>query len=931
MKHQTFSLRRQYIRLSVPLIISLFLLSFLVMSIGSYRSATHEYRNFRTTIKELVQKNLLLLQQVNRIYDLALGSEIEEKLIVFSDLFFEKGNNPDSIDLNALKENWGSTWDLYIINSENTIIKTTYPPDLGLNFQIASVPFSEQLTNIRQGNAPVIDIIGPESSGLGYRKWGYIPSEDNAYVLEVGLEIPIEDSMFEFLNPGYISRLYEEVSDNSIQISVYSQAEIAEGLNENIGSIRKDMVQTNEDYLEIIDWNTQEIKSYLNFEYRANYPTFISYFVEVNYSFQPIMDKILSDFLYLALLLAIMSLLGFFFFVQLSKYLTNPIQTMVSDISVIASGTWNHPIANMKSLELQSLKNSVQHLVQSLLIEKNTVLDHERKFQLAVKASRDVIFEWFPTIHDLHFSADLSHIIGSEPIDLHSRGLELWFFKLFNSESKSALWKIYQEFLQKNDFKFAIELQLQENSERWILVKGAMERTENGPHIIGILADISLMKKRQKSIEKLAFNDRISGFPNLQSFIYSKKVESPTPAGIILVDLDDFSRVNTTFGYKWRDLVIQAFCTEIQRIVNDSQSNGSWELFHINMDEILLVLSKIEEKTTIQSEIEKLFENLCMGLYLSIEKEFNFTTSIGATIADSINSTNKVNLLQEAEIALSQAKFKGKNNLVFYHLDESKSHTSTYTMIHEVWKSIKNNSMHLVYQPIVNINNPQESCCEALLRFDNQDNVSPELFIQAAEASGLIHLLGSWILDTSFEFARRIQISNLSIQYVSVNISPLQFREYEISRKLIAKCKHWKLNPKTIQFEITETALMQSSHTMIENLTELRNFGFRIALDDFGTGFSSLAYLTKLPIDAIKIDKSLTNEILVESKSASVVKMILSLAQELSIDVICEGIEEARQRDFLIENNCMYHQGYFYNKALTENELISWIKSLHHP
>ena len=282
-------------------------------------------------------------------------------------------------------------------------------------------------------------------------------------------------------------------------------------------------------------------------------------------------------------------------------------------------------------------------------------------------------------------------------------------------------------------------------------------------------------------------------------------------------------------------------------------------------------------------------------------------------------------LLHRAEMALDRAKAQGKNSLVFYQHSFSGDSKRVFSMTRSLSDGLQTERLSLVYQPIVDRSYNELPGFEALLRLEEGSQVSPAEYIMAAEDTGLIHPLGVWIMNCAVRQAGRMLENGLDFHYISINFSPLQFREQRLPENLIALCREYAVPPGKIQVELTETAIMLSADRMLGMISSLKDLGFRIAMDDFGTGYSSLAYLSRLPIDALKIDKGMTSGVLEDDKLKRVVSLIMEVARELSLEVIAEGIETKTQEQWMLDQGCLHHQGYLYSRPLSIPDMESWL------
>ncbi len=914
----------------LPLLFLLFFVSITLVMGATAHSMKQQTGEVRKLIKNVITINLNVLQDINMVYDAMLGEQIRDKLSDFREAFHQAGDNPDRMDLFSLKNRWGSEWDLYLIDSRQTIIDTTYLSDQGLDFRDVSEDFAQKLDAIRKQGRPVLDKITHESFGEHWRKFGYLASKGGEYLLEVGMTIPMDEPLYYPINPEYIGELYRNGNSDQVNVEIYQLAQLEE-LTE-LGQIRQEMLDRGEVYREEWSWKEGSLNCYLNYVQpeQEDYPSIEEYFVTLQYPLELYRQQWTQRGLISTVLISVILLIGFFSILRIIKSLTVPIERMVEDVTTIARGNWSHSIREPRAREFQKIKLSVEHLVLALLNEKASVEISERQYRLALEASRDAIFEWFPREHYLYFSDNLEDILGVSSGALQGRLLEQWFYNLFTTDSLNMWKNTIRQILAKEIRRVNMDMQLKTlEGEKWLLLRGAVEEEDGQLRIIGILADISLSKKREQTIETLAYTDSVSGRKNLLDFYKNPYIfhEEKAVCGFAIVNLDDFTRINTTFGHVVGNSVIREFCLKIEEIAAELHQEESWSLYHMNMDNILLVFEGFSQQRTAKKRIIQLFDRLCKGIYLALEREFYFTVSIGAVVANCRIQKEKEDLVRKADIALLQAKSQGKNSLVFYKSEFSSGFKDTYNMIHHIWENLHSDSLRMVYQPIVDSTGKDPVGFEALLRIGQDNRISPAVYIKASEDSGLIHLLGSWIIQECFRQAKELLDRNRSFRYVSVNISPLQFRELDFARSLGRMCRESGIPPEKIQIEITETALMESAERMIGSIRTLKEAGFRIALDDFGTGYSSLDYLAHLPIDAIKIEKKMTTEVQQDLKVRRVVTLILQIARELSLEVIAEGVEDWEHVRWMVDHGCNHHQGYYYSKPLDADSIDNYLSS----
>ena len=655
---------------------------------------------------------------------------------------------------------------------------------------------------------------------------------------------------------------------------------------------------------------------------------FVEYFFCINYSLDSFMSKLRSGSLVFVAQIILLTILSLILISRLTLFLTRPIGGMVNDIRLISSGQWDRPLRSGGSAELDILKDSVEQLVDSLLEEKSAVELYESRFRLAVEASRDIIMEWRPVSHYLSFSSNAAAVFGVDPGERSGRDLEVWLFTLLYPESLSRIKEWYREMpslCSREEISLELRIRSERGGERWIVVKGYMEVRDNEARMIGIIGDISQSKNRQLLIESLAYTNSISGFPNLQSLYETEAViDRGSLVGMVLLNLDDLGRVYTAFGYEQGHDLMKALCLKIRTVLQELDLEG--KLFHINSDDLVLLFSGVAERGDMERDIFSFAEALSGGIFLKARDEFFFTISLGAEIACLSDALNIQVLLHRAEMALDRARAQGKNSLVFYQDSFSGDSRRVFSMTRSLSDGLQTDGLALVYQPIVDRTYKDFPGFEALLRLQEGSQISPAEYILAAEDTGLIHPLGEWIMLHAVKQAGLMIEKGLDFHYISINFSPLQFRDSHLVGNLSALCREYGVPSRKIQVEMTETAIMLSAERMMETIVSLKEQGFRIAMDDFGTGYSSLAYLSRMPIDALKIDKGMTGGVLVDDKLKRVVTLIMEVARELDLEVIAEGVETNEQEKWMLAQNCRHHQGYLYSRPLSAADMESWLK-----
>jgi len=383
--------------------------------------------------------------------------------------------------------------------------------------------------------------------------------------------------------------------------------------------------------------------------------------------------------------------------------------------------------------------------------------------------------------------------------------------------------------------------------------------------------------------------------------------------------LDRFKNINDTVGHAVGDLLLKAVSERLQSCLGEALviSRQGGDEFTI----ILQDINKVETEKVAQRIIDHMAEP-----FLIEENEIYISTSIGISMFPS-DGNDQETLMKNADTAMYHAKEKGRNNFQFFTAKLNEVISRKMKLEKNLRKALGQKEFEVHYQPKYNIQSGSITGMEALIRWRSPEYgmISPMEFIPLAEESGLIIPLGEWILYTACAQNKKWQDEgNLSIP-VAVNLSARQFQHPGFVDTVDEVLRETCLDPKYLELEITESIAMNDVRDVIAKLKSLKNLGIKISIDDFGTGYSSLSYLHKFPIDALKIDKSFINDINNDSDDTTIVKTIISMAHNLKLDVIAEGVEKVEQLWFLKKNSCDQVQGYLYSPPIPAKEFSEFL------
>ncbi|MGX9416326.1 EAL domain-containing protein [Vibrio sp. WJH972] len=391
---------------------------------------------------------------------------------------------------------------------------------------------------------------------------------------------------------------------------------------------------------------------------------------------------------------------------------------------------------------------------------------------------------------------------------------------------------------------------------------------------------------------------------------------------LMFIDLDGFKEVNDTMGHDAGDLLIISAANRIKASLRSKDT-----LARLGGDEFTLLVNETCDRTAISHIAEKTREALSMPFEI-LGEEVNITASIGICSYPTSGTTVEA-IMKKADLAMYAAKDAGRNCYRFFEQPMLDKMQLKRRMLYDLRTAIENDEFELFFQPIVNIRNGRIEKAEALIRWNHPEKglVSPDDFIPHAEDNGLVNNIGCWITDQAIAAAKRFRQVYDPNFTISINASPVQFRKDSLwFDDLIYKLKRANLGKHAIAVEITENTLMENDQSALDKVFALNKMGIEIAIDDFGVGYSSLSYLQKLDVDIIKIDRSFVSQLNQDIASNTLCKTMVSMANNLNIKVVAEGVEEHQQLALLAQYGCEYGQGFLFSSPLNMDrfeELLS--------
>jgi diguanylate cyclase (GGDEF)-like protein len=436
-----------------------------------------------------------------------------------------------------------------------------------------------------------------------------------------------------------------------------------------------------------------------------------------------------------------------------------------------------------------------------------------------------------------------------------------------------------------------------------------------------------LRHEAETSLLRMAQYDFLTGLPNRQQLqqqldkilVDAGKVQHRV--AVLCVGLDDFKGINEQFSYQTGDQLLLALS---DRLRGHSGRLGS--LARLGGDQFALVQANIQQPYEAAELAQNILDDLEAPFALD-QQEIRLRATIGITLfPEDGDSTEK--LLQKAEQTMTLAKSRSRNRYQFYIASVDSEMRRRRELEKDLREALVREQFHLVYQPQISYRDHRVVGVEALIRWTHPEHgfVPPDQFIPLAEQNGTIIAIGEWVLDQACRQLREWHDQGFMDLRMAVNLSTVQLHHAELPRVVNNLLQIYRLPPRSLELEVTETGLMEDISTAAQHLLSLRRSGALIAIDDFGTGYSSLSYLKSLPLDKIKIDKSFVQDLIDDDDDATIVRAIIQLGKSLGMQVIAEGVETAEQEAYIIAEGCHEGQGYFYSKPLPARELLAYLK-----
>ncbi|MBI5783143.1 MAG: EAL domain-containing protein [Gammaproteobacteria bacterium] len=554
----------------------------------------------------------------------------------------------------------------------------------------------------------------------------------------------------------------------------------------------------------------------------------------------------------------------------------------------------------------------------------------EERFELAVAGTNDGIWDWDVLADKAYFSPRLKQMLSLDSVEnLFANPKQVIADKVAQNDHLSLLGRL-ESYLQKGegDNLFQAEFRMSVgNDTRWLMMRGKAIRSPTGEavRVSGSLTDITEYKAQEAVIEHQALHDMLTGLPNrallrdrLQHGIRVATRQN-TYLALLVMDLDRFKDINDTLGHHVGDLVLQQVGTRLQKILRPSDT-----VARLGGDEFAVLLpvtdatyaNHVAQKVILA--MKKVFELGRHSLYVG--------GSLGIAVFPEHGQDAEM-LIQHADVAMYLAK-RSNSGCAFYDARQDRYSVTRLALEKDLHDAIDNNVLELHYQPQVSLRTKRVIGVEALLRWKHPQRgmVPPDEMIPIAEQTGLIKPLTMWVLNTAMHQCENWRQQGFHLR-VAVNLSVWNLQDPTLVEALKAIFATWNIPPSCLELEITESAMMADPDHALEVLTQLNNMGIHLAVDDFGTGFSSLAYLKKLPVHTLKIDKSFVIGMAREENDTMIVRSTVELAHNLGLGVVAEGVESQEILDLLARQGCDTAQGYHLARPMPLADVTRYLEA----
>lgn len=632
--------------------------------------------------------------------------------------------------------------------------------------------------------------------------------------------------------------------------------------------------------------------------------------------------KPLSKLLWIYLLIAFATIL--FAIILSSIFIKNIISRLklLSNASVLISqGEFDIEIECLGNDEIGDVSKAFNRMKSEIKETISELNSSKSNYEELIENTADVIYS---VNKDGYLITANTVFLNKFGIDSYAIGNELFANLVQHSELGAILILLGEEVIEKKQL-INRKIDNVQNNYYNVTLSPILDKNLNEVKgVTTILHDASDLELSRNHLEWITHHDLLTGLPNRfklmedMDTIVLKAKTNKNQFAVLFIDLDDFKNINDTLGYSTGDFVL---------IKVGDMLREKFTTYRIGADEFALVMDEFESLQQLEDRVTEISKMLHHSFEIELNTIYNSAT-IGVVVYP--NHFSDINeMMIRADAALNYAKTKNRSEVQFYDYSISQELEERVLTEKGLRKALDNKEFLLYYQPIMNQAGKTIKGFEALIRWRKNDGtiICPGQFMPIAENMALIHDLGLWVIDQALHDLKEFQEKCNTDLTMAINLSANQIKHLDFYDKVIEIIERSGVDPHIIEFEITESVLIESLELMKSQFQNLINLGVKISLDDFGTGYSSLNYLQHFPFQILKIDKSFVDYIRQDTASRSLVEYIIDIAHGMEMEIVAEGVENELQKDYLLEKRCDYFQGYLFSKPIPVEEVYNFIIS----
>ncbi len=607
----------------------------------------------------------------------------------------------------------------------------------------------------------------------------------------------------------------------------------------------------------------------------------------------------------------------------LSRSMTDPLQELVTATRRAAQGDLSERVRVGSGDEFGTLARAFNFMAEQLEETLDQLQASEERYALAERGANDGLWDWDLRSDQIYFSPRWKAMLGYSADEISGTKDE-WFGRVHPEDLKQLKVALSQHLVGMiPHFESEHRILHKEGDYRWVLSRGLAVTDSEGAayRIAGSQTDITGRKRAEEQLIHDALHDALTGLPNRALFMdrlgraieHSKRRENYLYA-VLFLDLDRFKVINDSLGHTVGDQLLLAISRRLELFLRSVDT-----VARLGGDEFVILIEDIQGLSDATRIAERIQNELSLPFKLNEHSVFT-SVSIGIVLSQK-NYETPEEVLRDADIAMYRAKALGRARFEVFDTAMRTRAMARLELETDLRKAIGYQQFEVFYQPIVSLDDDRITGFEALVRWRHPERglIAPEEFIPVAEETGLIIPIDWWVLRQACQ-----QLSEWRKQFqtdppltISVNLSSKHFAQHDLVTQVENILHVTGLDGGSLQLEITESVFMEYGEKEISVLRALRELGVQLHIDDFGTGYSSLGYLQNFPVDTIKIDRTFVGKMGKETNNSEIVRTIVTLARELGMDAIAEGVETEEQLIQLKALNCEFGQGYIISRPMT--------------